>query len=62
MKLLNKYIYVSRSKAKNRKILNNEKVEAVFEKYGFKILNFEEHSFYEQVYLLKNYINTFGRP
>ena len=47
-------IYVSRSKAKNRKIVNNEEVETIFNRYGFKILNFEDYSFYEQVYLMKH--------
>ena len=47
-------IYVSRSQAKNRKIVNNEEVEAIFNKYGFKILNFEDYSFYEQVYLMQH--------
>lgn len=47
-------IYVSRSKAKNRKIVNNEEVETIFNRYGFKLLNFEDYSFYEQVYLMQH--------
>ena len=47
-------IYVSRSKAKNRKIVNNEEVETIFNRHGFKILNFENYSFYEQVYLMQH--------
>ena len=47
-------IYVSRSLAKNRKIVNNEEVEAIFVQNGFKIINFEDYSFYEQVYLMKH--------
>ena len=47
-------IYVSRSKAKNRKIINNEEVENIFRKFGFQILNFEDYSFFEQVYLMKH--------
>lgn len=47
-------IYVSRSLAKNRKIVNNEEVEAIFVQNGFKLLNFEDYSFYEQVYLMQH--------
>lgn len=47
-------IYVSRSKAKNRKIINNEEVENIFRKFGFQILNFVDYSFFEQVYLMKH--------
>lgn len=47
-------IYVSRSKAKNRKIVNNLEVETTFSNYGFKILNFEDYSFFQQVYLMKH--------
>ena len=47
-------IYVSRSKAKNRKIVNNDEVETIFVKNGFKVVNFEDYSFYEQVYLMKH--------
>ena len=47
-------IYVSRSKAKNRKIVNNDEVETTFINNGFKVLNFEDYSFYEQVHLMKH--------
>ena len=46
-------IYVSRSKAKNRKIVNNDEVETTFINNGFKVLNFEDYSFYEQVHLMR---------
>ena len=47
-------IYVSRSKAKNRKIVNNDEVETIFMNNGFEVLNFEDYSFFEQVYLMKH--------
>ena len=46
-------IYVSRSQAKNRKIINNDEVETAFINHGFKVLNFEDYSFFEQVYLMR---------
>jgi capsular polysaccharide biosynthesis protein len=42
-------IYISRSKAKMRKVLNEEVVAEFLKQKGFVILNFEEFSFYEQM-------------
>jgi hypothetical protein len=47
-------IYVSRKKAKNRKLVNNQDVLDVFFKYNFKEVCFEDYNFFEQVYLIKN--------
>lgn len=47
-------IYVSRKKAKNRKLLNEKSVLEVLENHGFKEIIFEDYSFWEQVYLMKN--------
>ena len=46
-------IYVSRQKAKNRKIENNNEVVSIFRKHGYEELSFEDYLF-EQVYLMKN--------
>jgi capsular polysaccharide biosynthesis protein len=42
-------IYISRSKAKMRKVLNEDEVTDFLKKRGFAILNFEDYSFYEQM-------------
>ena len=47
-------IYVSRKNAKNRKLVNNQEVLDVFSAFNFKELCFEEYTFFEQVYLMKN--------
>jgi hypothetical protein len=47
-------IYVSRKHAKNRKLVNEEETLNEFYKFGFKEISFEDYSFFEQVYLLKN--------
>ena len=47
-------IYVSRNKAKNRKVINNSEVVNLFEKFGFAEIEFEDYNFFEQVYLMKN--------
>ena len=47
-------IYVSRKYAQNRKLVNEAEVINVFDEFGFKEINFEDYSFYEQVYLMKN--------
>jgi hypothetical protein len=47
-------IYVSRKKAKNRKLVNEEDVSAIIAEYGYKELCFEDYSFFEQVYLMRN--------
>lgn len=55
-------IYISRCKAQRRKIINENECIAVLEKYGFKTVCFEEHSFEQQVkftlnaqYLISNH-------
>ena len=47
-------IFVSRKKAKNRKIINNKDVVDVFIKNGFSEILFEDYSFFEQIFLMKN--------
>ena len=47
-------IYVSRKMAKNRMLVNNQEVLDVFSKFNFKEVCFEEYTFFEQVYLMKN--------
>ena len=47
-------IYVSRKKAKNRKLENEDTVLEIMEKSGFKELSFEDYSFFEQVYMMKH--------
>jgi hypothetical protein len=47
-------IYVSRKQAKNRSLVNNEEVMGIFYNFGFQELSFEDYSFFEQVYLMKN--------
>lgn len=42
-------IYISRGKAQKRKIINEEECILVLNKYGFKTVYFEDHSFEEQV-------------
>ena len=47
-------IYVSRKHAKNRKLINNEETLNIFRKFGFKEVSFEDYSFFEQIFLMKN--------
>jgi hypothetical protein len=47
-------IYVSRNKAKNRKLVNNLEVVNLFKKFGYVEIEFEDYNFFEQVYLMKN--------
>lgn len=47
-------IYVSRKRAKNRMLVNDQDVLDVFFKYNFKEVCFEDYNFFEQVYLMKN--------
>jgi capsular polysaccharide biosynthesis protein len=42
-------IYISRSRAQKRKIANEDKVLGVLEKYDFKLVHAEDHSFEDQV-------------
>jgi capsular polysaccharide biosynthesis protein len=56
-------IYVSRSKAKHRKVLNENELLAILEKYNFKIIHFEEHTVEEQVEIAfhaRNLISAHG--
>lgn len=55
-------VYVSRSQAGKRRIVNEEKVVAVLKDYGFKTVRFEDHTFEQQVkiasgarYLISNH-------
>ena len=47
-------IYVSRKKAKNRKLLNEKEVLYLLAEHEFQEVSFENYSFFEQVYLMKN--------
>lgn len=47
-------IYVSREKAKNRKLVNDLEVRNLYKKHDFKEVSFEDYSFFEQVYLMKH--------
>ena len=42
-------IYVTRRKAKYRKIANEQEVVALLEKYGFSVIDFDDMTFWEQV-------------
>ena len=42
-------IYISRKKAKRKKVENEEQIECILLKYNFKILNNEDYTFWEQV-------------
>jgi capsular polysaccharide biosynthesis protein len=44
----NRHIYVSRGKAKNRKIINEMHLYEVLKKYGFEMVFFEDMSFIDQ--------------
>ncbi len=47
-------IYVSRSKARKRKISNEEECLAILAEYGFKIIYFEDYTFEQQVKIAMN--------
>lgn len=47
-------IYVSRKHAKNRKLVNNSAVLKIFKDFGYEEISFEDYSFFEQIYLMKN--------
>ena len=51
-------IYVTRRKAKYRKIGNEQEVVALLEKYGFSVIDFDDMTFWEQVAQMQaaNYI------
>lgn len=46
-------IYASRSKALRRRVSNEIEVTATLAEYGFTIINFEDHSFWEQVAMMQ---------
>jgi hypothetical protein len=48
------YLYVSRKKAKRRRVLNEEQIETYLINYGFKIICLEDYTFMEQVSLMKH--------
>lgn len=63
----NKYtsenIYISRSKAKYRKVVNEEELLPLLDKYKFRIIYFEDMSFGEQVeccYYARNVVSIHG--
>ena len=47
-------IYISRKKSLNRPLLNEQEVEDLFSKFGFKIIVAEDYSFLEQYQLFKH--------
>jgi len=46
-------LYISRSKAKQRKVVNEASVVSFLKELGFETVNFEEFTFWEQVALMK---------
>ncbi len=53
-KQTNDKVYISRGKAHCRKIINENECIAVLEKFGFKTIFFEDHSFENQVKIASN--------
>jgi capsular polysaccharide biosynthesis protein len=53
-------IYISRSKAKGRFIINEEEVEKTLSNYGFKTIHFEDYTFSEQIAIAYNAENLIG--
>ena len=47
-------IYVSRAKASYRKVTNEAELVTLLDKYGFKTVNFEDHSIEERISFMKN--------
>jgi capsular polysaccharide biosynthesis protein len=48
------YLYISRGKATRRRVLNEIEVSHVLEENGFKVVHFEDFSFFEQVELISS--------
>lgn len=48
---LGEKIYLSRKKAKRKKVINEDEVETIVEKHGFKVVYNEDYSFIEQISL-----------
>lgn len=53
-------IFVSRSKQKNRRLINEKDLEPILTRYGFETVYFEEMSFNEQVKLMQETDVLFG--
>jgi capsular polysaccharide biosynthesis protein len=51
-------IYISRNKAKYRKVLNEDEIITVLKKYGFKVIFFEDYCMNEQVEIAFNARNV----
>jgi hypothetical protein len=47
----NRRVYISRSKASNRKVLNEEQVIELLKEYDFEVINFEDFSIEQQIQL-----------
>jgi hypothetical protein len=45
-------VYISRAKARRRRIINEEEVIGVVKEYGFSVFTFEDYSFEEQVKIM----------
>jgi len=56
-----KKIYISRSKATNRVLLNEEDIESVLSNIGFDVVNMENHTLQEQMAIASN-ANTIVAP
>lgn len=52
--MVSERIYISRDKAKIRRILNEKELYPILEKYQFKLIYAEDYSFEEQVGIFKN--------
>lgn len=50
----NERIYISRSKVERRKILNEDQMIPLLEKYGFKVIHFEDYSLSQQIEIARN--------
>lgn len=56
-------IYISRNKAKYRKVINEEEVVNLLKKYDFKVIHYEDYSVEEQIeiaYNTKNMLSVHG--
>lgn len=46
-------IYISRQRASSRKVVNEDSVMQILDSYGFKCINAEDYSFWEQVNIMR---------
>lgn len=53
-------LYVSREKAKYRKILNEKDLYPILEKYGYKVIYFEDYNLAEQINMMKTCSHFIG--